>query len=164
MKIIRTWTILLTFLLFGNLLATAQTVVEDGKKVKFDYTLTIDGQIVETTEGKTPLEYTHGAGEIIPGLSVQLEGLKVGDTKEIIIEPKDAYGEIVEDAIKEFPMTSFPDDFDPQRGMVIEVRDPEGNAAPGIIWEIKEGAVIINFNHPLAGKTLQFDVKIVSVE
>ncbi len=135
-----------------------------GKKVKFDYTLKIDNELVETSEGKEPLEYTHGEGQIIPGLASALNGLKVGDEKTVVIEPKDAYGEIIEEAMKELPKSSFPEEFEPQQGMVIELKNEEGESAPGIIWEIKDAGIVVNFNHPLAGKTLEFDIKIVEIK
>ena len=138
--------------------------IENGKKIKFDYTLKVDGQVVETSEGKEPLEYTHGSGDIIPGLETQLVGLKVGDSKNVVVEPKDAYGEIQPDATKDFPLTSFPEDFKPAVGMVVQLEDDKGNVAPAMIKEIKEDKVILDFNHPLAGKTLEFDVKVVAIE
>ena len=139
--------------------------IEKGKKVKFDYTLKIDGKEVETSAGKTPIEYTDGEATIIPGLASELEGLKVGDQKTVVVEPKDGYGEVSEDAIKEFPASAFPKDFKAEVGMVVEFQDPENNQPiPGVIWEIKEDAVKVNFNHPLAGKVLEFDVKIVDIQ
>lgn len=142
----------------------AAVTIEKGKKVKFDYTLKVDGKVVETSNGKEPLAYTQGEGDIIPGLESQLAGLKVGDQKNVVVAPKDAYGEIKPEATKEFPISSFPKDFKPAVGAVVQLQDDKGNVAPAIIQEIKGDKVILNFNHPLAGKTLEFDVKIVSIE
>lgn len=138
--------------------------IEDGKKVKFDYTLTVNEQTIETTSTSQPLEYVHGAGTIIPGLEKELMGMRTGESKRITIAPQDAYGVVLPEAIKEVPKANFPADFQYQVGSVIQLQDPEGNAYPGIVWEIKEDVVVVNFNHPLAGQTLIFEVKIVSVD
>ena len=143
---------------------TQAQMVEDGKKVKFDYTLKVEGEVVETSEGKEPLEYIQGSGQIIPGLAKGLEGLKVGDKKTVIVTPEEAYGEVDEAAIRELPKSSFPEGFEAKEGMVLELKSPEGQIIPGIVWEIKEEGIVLNFNHPLAGKTLEFDVTIVGVE
>jgi peptidylprolyl isomerase len=139
-------------------------VIEDGKKVKFDYTLTIDGEQIETSEGKEPLEFTQGEGLIIQGLADAMQGMKVGETKSVTLTPENAYGVEVPEAYKEFPKSTFPEGFEFQKGMIVELRTPEGQAVPGIIWEDKGEAVVVNFNHPLAGKTLTFDVKVVGIE
>ena len=138
--------------------------VENGKKIKFNYTLKVEGQVVESTEGKEPLEYTHGEGQLIPGLASQLEGMHVGDQKTVVVKPEDAYGQVNPEAIQELPKTSFPADFKPKEGMVVELKGPEGDVLPAVIMEIKDQTIVLNFNHPLAGKTLEFDVKIVSIE
>jgi FKBP-type peptidyl-prolyl cis-trans isomerase SlyD len=144
--------------------AFAQTI-EANKKVKFDYTLKVGEEIVETSEGKQPIEYVHGSGAIIPGLESQLAGMKVGDTKSVTVKPEDAYGLPNPEAVKEFPKTSFPKEMVAQIGMVVELQGAEGQPPlPGVIQEVKDTTVLVNFNHPLAGKTLTFDVKIVSVE
>lgn len=124
----------------------------------------MEGQVIETTKEIGPLEYSHGGDEIIPGLSRQMEGLQVGDKKAIVVNPEDAYGAVNPDAFQEVPKTSFPQDFVPQEGMVIQLQDDKQNALPAVIWEVKNQSVVLNFNHPLAGKTLEFDVEIVSVE
>ena len=145
--------------------AKAQDVkIEKGKLVKFDYTLKVEGKVLETSEGKQPLEYTQGSGQIIPGLETALEGMKVGDKKTVTIAPKDAYGEVRSDAVKEIPKTSFPKDFTATVGMVVEVGDGKDAGAPATITEVKDNTVVINFNHPLAGKTLEFDVKIIDIK
>lgn len=146
-------------------LVDPNATIENGKKVKFDYTLKVEGQEVETSIGKEPLEYTQGEGKIIPGLEKALEGMKVGEQKTVKVSPEDGYGQPNAEAKKDFPKSTFPADFNPEKGTVIEMQDPEGNVMPGQISEIKaDGSVTIDFNHPLAGKTLEFDVKIVGIE
>ena len=151
-------------MVMANVSLAAENAIADGKKVKFEYTLKVDGAVVESSKGQEPLEYEHGQNQIVPGLEKALTGMKVGQEKSVTIAPADAYGEINKEAFREFPKTSFPEDLKPEVGMVIELEGPEGQKVPAVIWEIKDENVVLNFNHPLAGKTLNFDVKIVSVE
>ena len=153
----------LTFVCVGSVWAKAAKI-EDGKKVQFDYTLKVDDEIIDTSEGRKPLEYVHGSGAIIPGLAAELKGMKVGEEKSITIAPEQAYGMMDPRALKEIPRTSFPEDFDLKIGMVLEAQSPEGQTIPGIVWALKDDSIVLNFNHPLAGKTLNFDVKIVAIE
>jgi len=144
--------------------AAKDVIVEKGKKVKLDYTLKIDGEVIETSQKDKPLEYIHGSGALIPGLESQLQGLRIGNEKKIIIDPKNGYGEFIPDAFKEFKLKDLPADFTAKQGLVVSFKDDEENIISGIIWEIKDNAVVVNFNHPLAGKTLEFNVKIVGIE
>ena len=157
------WAVVNLMLLAPNVKGE-DVAVANGKKVKFDYTLTVDGQQVETSVGKTPLEYVQGQGQIIPGLEAQLAGLKVGDKKSVSVAPEAGYGQVIQEAIRELPKTSFPENFTPQIGMVIELTSPDGQAVPGIIQEVRDTGILVNFNHPLAGKILNFDVTIVGIE
>ncbi len=142
----------------------ADKVVADGMKVKFDYTLTVGTEQVETTQGKEPLEYVHGKSMLIPGLEKELAGLKAGDAKTVIVKAEDAYGPVRPEALREIENTKLPADITPKVGMVLEMQDPEGNAYPAIVKELKEKTFILDFNHPLAGKELKFDVKIAAVD
>ena len=138
--------------------------IKDGSKVAFDYTLTVDGEVVDTSKGREPLEYIHGQGQIIPGLAAELEGMKAGEEKSVEIPPKEAYGEINSPACREVPKPSLPEGIEPQVGMYLQLSGPGGQAIPAKITEIKDEAIVIDLNHPLAGKTLHFDVVVVSVE
>jgi FKBP-type peptidyl-prolyl cis-trans isomerase SlyD len=136
-----------------------------GKEVSIDYTLKIDGQVVETTGGKQPLKYVHGKSMIIPGLEKQLENMNVGEQKTITVAPEDAYGAVKPELFKDMPKTVFPEGFEIQKGAVLQVQNPDGmSGAAGLIWEIKDNNIVINYNHPLAGKTLEFEVKVVDVK
>ncbi len=142
----------------------ADAVVADGMKVKFDYTLTVEKEEVETSKGKEPLEYVHGKSMLIPGLEKELAGMKVGDTKVITVKAEDAYGPVRPEAVRELEKEKLPKDVTPEVGMVLEMQDPQGNAYPAMVKEVKDKTFVLDFNHPLAGKELQFDVKIVAVE
>jgi len=139
-------------------------VVENGKTVKINYILRIDDKVIDTSKKKGPLEFVQGEGKIIRGLTDQLEGLKVGDKKIIIVSPSEGYGEMDPTAIRQLPKASLPEDYNLKLGDPMRMKNPNGTLTLGIIWEIREDEFVINFNHPLAGKTLEFDIEVVSVK
>jgi len=137
--------------------------IQKGSQVSFNYTLTVDGEVVDSSQGKEPFQYIHGEGKIIPGLSRQLEGLGVGEEKRIEVSPEEGYGKVIPEAIQEVPKTQLPPDIEPQVGMQLQVGNPEGRTMVAKITEIKTDTIVIDLNHPLAGKTLIFQIKIVSI-
>jgi len=157
----------LMFLMLSMLSVSAYAddpVIGPGKKVTLDYTLSVDNKEVETSVGKTPLSYVVGARKIIPGLEAQLNGLHINEEKVVTVDPKDAYGEIDQKAFKEFPKTALPKGLDPKVGMVLQATAPDGSKFPAVISELKGDNVVLNFNHPLAGKTLTFKIKVLKIE
>ena len=138
--------------------------IEEGKKVKFHYTLTVDDQVVQTSEGQQPLAYTHGSGEIIPGLASELEGMNEGEEKSVLVSAEKAYGKVNPEAFKEVPRSSLPDGLVPEKDMMLQAHSQEGQEILVRVSDVKENSIIVDLNHPLAGKDLQFDVKVVSVE
>ena len=138
--------------------------VAKGRMVKFDYTLKVDGKVFETTKGKKPFEYKHGAGQIIAGLSNSLEGLKVGDTRIVTITPPQAYGEVKKELVKMIPKATFPTDFKISKGMLMKYQEQDGRVVPGIITDIQKDMITVDFNHPLAGKTLEYNIRIVAIK
>jgi len=138
--------------------------IEKGKHVLFDYTLTVDGKKIDSSDNNGPLKYVHGEGDIIPGLERQLEGLDAGVEKKIEVIASEGYGEKDVDAFYEIKKTKLPSNIEPKAGMTLEVKNEDGSFIPVKISEVKEEAVVIDLNHPLAGKTLQFEIKIISVE
>lgn len=142
----------------------AVMTVKEGSKVTFDYVLKVDDQVVDTSEGGKPFTYTQGAGNIIPGLEKQLAGMKVGDEKTATITPEEGYGIVDPNAFQEVPKTQFPPTIPMEAGTTLQLRDNEGRGIPAKIVEVKNDTVIIDFNHPLAGKTLVFDVKITDIK
>ena len=152
-------------LIFGAWQADAADIaIQSGSQVTFDYTLTVDGKVVDSSEGKGPLEYTQGDGKLLPGLAKQMEGLKVGDEKQIELKPEEAYGSRNPQAFQEVPNTNLPIGLRPEVGMILEARDKDGKSFPARITEVKQDSILVDLNHPLAGKTLYFKVKIVSVK
>ncbi|MBI3615361.1 MAG: peptidylprolyl isomerase [Candidatus Omnitrophica bacterium] len=137
--------------------------VGDNSTVQFEYTLTVDGNVVDSSQGRGPMSYVHGRRQIVPGLERQMTGLHVGDSKEVTVDPKDAYGQVNPAAFIEIPKTQLPQGSVPEVGMVLNGRDPNGRPLQAKVSEVKETTVLLDMNHPLAGKTLHFKVKIINI-
>ena len=163
MKRITALTIAALLLSSSQIFAQDAKAVKDGSVVKFNYTLYVDGQVADTSEGKEPLEYTHGSGMIIPGLEAAMVGLKEGEEKHVEVAAAQAYGEANPQAIVEVPKKNVAEGTDIQAGMVLQLQTEAGQTINGIVQEIKDETLVMNFNHPLAGKNLVFDVKVVSI-
>jgi FKBP-type peptidyl-prolyl cis-trans isomerase SlyD len=163
------WTALFALFVFATSAlaqspADAESVVHPGSVVSFDYTLKDEtGKVIDTSEGKAPMNYTHGKGEIIPGLESELTGLKVGNEKHVTIKPENAYGPVDPRAFQEIEKEKLPPEA-LKVGTMLTARGPGGQSMPVRVHEIKEKTVIMDFNHPLAGKTLTFDVKITDIK
>lgn len=147
----------------ASLQAQEISIAKD-RKVKLEYTLIVDGQVVESTEGHQPLEYTHGQGMLIPGLEKGLEGMKAKEKKSVDVQAAEGYGQINSQLVREFERSRLPQDLVPEPGIILEMQDPQGNGFPCTIVEVMDKTVKLDFNHPLAGKDLRFDVTIVAVE
>ncbi len=138
--------------------------IEKGNVVGIDYSLHLgDGQVVDRSDPGDPLTYLHGEGQIVPGLESALEGLAVGDSRQVVVAPADGYGEHDPRGVQEVPRTAFPPDFKPEVGMELTAQGPQGEPVPFSIREVKLESVVIDLNHPLAGKTLHFDVTVREV-
>ncbi len=137
-------------------------VIQNGSTVKLEYTLTDEkGKLLDTNKGKEPLVYTQGEGQIIRGLEKALKGLHAGDEKHVVVPPEEAYGPIK--PVIEVSKERIPAQY--QRvGAQIMARTQNGPPIPLAVKEIKEKTVVLDGNHPLAGKSLTFDVKVISVE
>jgi FKBP-type peptidyl-prolyl cis-trans isomerase SlyD len=137
--------------------------VASEKIVSIDYTLTDEqGNVLDTSNGRDPLSYVHGAGQIIPGLERALEGASPGESLHVTVQPQDAYGEHDPALVQAVPRDQFPDDSVPQIGQRFRVDMPTG---PRIVTvsQVDEESVIIDANHPLAGHELNFDVTVKDV-
>jgi FKBP-type peptidyl-prolyl cis-trans isomerase SlyD len=139
-------------------------VVKDGEVVSLQYTLSgEDGKTIESNKGKEPLKYVQGKHQMIPGLERELAGMKVGQEKHVKVKPEDAYGPVDPRAIQEFPKEKIPPEGQ-KVGAVLTARGPQGQVIPVRVKEVKEKTVVLDMNHPMAGKTLVFDVKILDVQ
>jgi len=137
--------------------------VQDNMDISLEYTLTIDGKVVDSTDGREPLHYIHGTHQIIPGLERALAGMKVGESKSATVSPEDGYGKVDPAAIIEVPKTQLPSDVKPAVGMVLRGMNPNGQSFRAKVNEVKTESVVLDLNHPFAGKTLNFQVKVVGV-
>jgi FKBP-type peptidyl-prolyl cis-trans isomerase SlyD len=139
--------------------------VADNVVVSLDYVLTNgDNHEIDRSEKDTPLEYLHGFNNIIPGLENELNGLKVGDERNVIVQPSNGYGERDPDSLAEYPRESFPPDLKLEVGEPIMMRDKEGgDSFKAYITEVRSDLVVLDFNHPLAGETLHFHVRIAGL-
>jgi peptidylprolyl isomerase len=141
----------------------AQATVKDKKVVSMNYKGTLsDGSVFGQSEKDKPLEFIVGAGKLIPALEKGLLGMKVGDKKKITIKAADAYGEYDKGALQEVPKDRFPKDATFTVGEQFLVQTPNG-PFPVKIAEVKDKTVVVDFNHPLAGKDLTFDIEIVKI-
>lgn len=143
---------------------TQVDAVEHGVVVRLAYRLEIGDELVESTEDDGPIEFLQGYAEILPGLEQALYGLRLGDEKQIVIEPEDGFGQYRDEAYEEVPLEIFPEDVDLGLGMPVELHDEEtGDSVEGFISEIRQETVVVDMNHPLAGETLRFDVEVVGL-
>ena len=135
---------------------------KNGDTVQIDYTGTLeDGKVFDTSEGKEPLEFKLGEGRVILGFEKAVIDMAVGEEKEIKIPPKEAYGERNEESVRDFPRDKFPENV--MKGTVVALTSPEGKKIFARVKNVNDKEVKIDFNHPLAGKTLNFKIKLVKI-
>lgn len=137
--------------------------VENRRYVTIEYSLSLDsGEVVDQSSPGEPLGFLFGSGQIISGLEKGLEGLEPGAAARVTVEPRDGYGEPNPALLREIPRENFPKDLDLQAGMGFEARGPHGPVTFRI-KEVRPQDVLADFNHPLAGERLHFDVKVTEV-
>ncbi|GBE41222.1 FKBP-type 16 kDa peptidyl-prolyl cis-trans isomerase [bacterium BMS3Bbin09] len=137
---------------------------KDGDKVKVHYTLKdANGEVVETSINSEPIDFTIGAGNVIPGFEKAVRGMELNEKKKIEIEPEDAYGPHDEKKIFEYDRSKAPQDFNPQIGQTIQLHRPDGNSFTATVLGETETGFKMDANHPLAGKKLDFDVELVEI-
>ena len=138
--------------------------VKSGDTVKVHYHgKLIDGTTFDSSEGREPLEFEVGAGMMIPGFDSGVLGMTLGEKKTINIPAEEAYGPVQDEMVMEFPIDRFPPDMKPEVGMALNMSNGEGQQFPVVIAEVKEDAVILDANHPLAGQELIFDIELVEI-
>lgn len=139
-----------------------ETIVDD-VVVKLAYKLTVDGEVLDMADDQEAIEFLQGHGNIISGLESQLTGMKVGESKQVIVPAASGYGEVDKDSIDEISLSEFPRDVKPEVGMELELKDEDGNEMFGRVLSIQGDTATMDFNHPLAGKELHFEVKVVDI-
>ncbi len=138
--------------------------ITDGKVVAIHYTLTLaNGEQVDSSVGGEPLLYLHGQGNIVPGLERQLTTRAVGDKLMATVAAKDGYGERQADGQKRVPRSAFPKGAPLKQGMSFGVQNDDGEVVPVWIDSVEKDEVVLDFNHPLAGEVLHFQVEVVSI-
>ena len=141
----------------------SHSVVEKGSKVSVEYTLSENGKVVESNSGKAPLTYEQGSGKMLPAFEEQLSGLKAGAAKEFDLSPEQAYGPVRKDLYQTVDAAQIPEEAR-KPGAMLMAQAQGGQQRPVRVHEVNGDKIVIDLNHPLAGKKLHFAVKVVSVE
>ncbi|SIS69412.1 FKBP-type peptidyl-prolyl cis-trans isomerase 2 [Roseivivax lentus] len=141
------------------------TEVKTGDTVAIHYTGTLnDGSTFDSSDGRDPLEFTVGSGQIIPGLDKALPGMSVGDKKTVEIPADEAYGQRQDEAMQTVPREQIPADIPLEVGTQLQVQTPTGQVMPVMVAEVTEAEVTLDANHPLAGKDLNFAIELVDIK
>ena len=138
--------------------------VKSGDKVKVHYHGKLrSGETFDSSQGREPLEFTVGSGQVIKGFDQGVMGMQVGDKRTVEIPVQDAYGAKQDEMIIEFPRNQFPPDMKPEAGMQLMMNNGSGQSFPVTVTEVREDSVILDANHPLAGQDLIFDIELVEI-
>jgi FKBP-type peptidyl-prolyl cis-trans isomerase 2 len=139
--------------------------VKENNTVKVHYTGKLsDGQVFDSSEGKEPLEFTLGQGRLIPGFEKGLIDMKLNEKKTITIASDEAYGAVREDLIQEVAKSELPQEITPEVGMGLVSKSPDGQEMNLLVAEVREESIVLDGNHPLAGKDLIFDLEVVEIK
>lgn len=138
--------------------------VRNGDKVKVHYTGKLDdGTLFDQSREDAPLEFVVGSRDVIPGFEKAVLGMETGEEKQVTIKPEEAYGLKDESMVRKFGRDFFPGDFKPEIGMTLRLSDQSGREVPGTVKEMTEDSISLDLNHPLAGKTLTFTLRVVEI-
>lgn len=149
------------FLTSGGVAQEEDSMVSAGSTVSLELTLMLeDGTVIESTVDREPLTYIHGQGQILPALEAELAGMAVDDSKSVALEPADAFGPVDPEAFQEVPLDNIPED---ARNVGARL-SAEGFDGPIRVHEVRDETVVLDFNDPLAGQNVTFDVKVVAIE
>lgn len=138
--------------------------IADGTKVTLNFSLALeDGTVVDSNHGEEPVIFTVGDGNLLEGFEKAMYGLRAGDVKELVIAPEQGFGQPNPNNLQEIPVADFPADLTLEVGLMLSFSDAQNSELPGVIRELRGEIVLVDFNHPLAGKTLLFNVQIHAV-
>jgi FKBP-type peptidyl-prolyl cis-trans isomerase SlyD len=147
-----------------NIMGKPNLTVDNDMVITVDYVLTLDnGDVVEDTHAGMPMRFLAGHDEILPALEDALFGLAVGDETAVTLAPDDAYGDYDPEAFEEAPVDAFPANEGIEPGMPIGVQDESGEMYQAFVSEVRPDIIVLDFNHPLAGETLHFQVKVIDL-
>ena len=138
--------------------------IHTGSHVSLQYKLSVDGATIEDSRKSRPLKYIHGKGKLLPGFVKRLEGLRVGDERNFELAPDEAHGARSTSAVREIPKSKFPEGIEPTIGMTLNWKGRSGKSIPCKVSGVHEDSIFLDNNHPMAGKTLVVEVKILTVE
>ena len=139
-------------------------MIKNGQKVSLEYTVFLeDGTQIDTNIGEDPLTFVMGSNQVFPALEQAILELDAGDTKEVLLRAEEAYGPVVQEAFREVDLETVPAPFR-YEGAVLRAQDPAGGVYPIRVHQIKQEKAVLDFNHPLAGRALKFDLKVVEIK
>jgi len=137
---------------------------EKGDKVRVHYKGTLDsGEVFDSSYEREPLEFVIGEGKLIPGFEKTVEGMEVGEKRKVKIPYQEAYGERRNELLLEVPKSDLPEGLEPQVGMQFQLNTPTGGTLIAELVEVKDDTVVLDANHPLAGKDLNFEIELVEI-
>lgn len=140
------------------------TTAKTGDTVRIHYVGTLsDGTKFDSSDGRDPLQFDLGSGQVIPGFDNAVDGMAVGERKSVTIEPAQAYGDKHPQLIQDVPKSALPDAMEPQVGMQLKSEAPDGQVMHLVVTDVKADAITVDGNHPLAGQTLKFDIDLVEI-
>ena len=135
-----------------------------GQTVRIHYTGKLgDGTTFDSSAGREPLEFELGSGQIIPGLDNAIDGMALGETKQVAIDPDQAYGSRDEGMVQSVPLTALPEDIEPSIGMQLQSQSQDGRVMQLVVTAVTEDSITVDANHPLAGQVLHFEVELVEI-
>jgi len=140
------------------------TQAKSGDTVRIHYTGTLeDGTQFDSSDGRDPLEFALGGGQVIPGFDSAVDGMAVGENKSVTIQPDQAYGERHDQLVQEVPKTALPEDMEPTVGMQLESQSPDGQVMNLVVTDVADETITVDANHPLAGQPLTFAIELVEI-
>jgi peptidylprolyl isomerase len=140
------------------------TQAKSGDTVRIRYTGTLDdGTQFDSSDGRDPLEFALGGGQVIPGFDSAVDGMTVGDSKSVTIQPDEAYGQRHDQLVQQVPKSALPDDMEPSVGMQLQSQSPDGQVMNLVVTEVGDDAITVDANHPLAGQALTFAIELVEI-
>ena len=141
----------------------SKDTVQNGLVVSMDYKLTVDGEVLDTSDDAGPLQFLAGYDNIVPGLEREMIGMKIGERKDVVVKAEDGYGEFDEDAFIEMPRIEFPEDIKLEEGMELYLTDEDDQPQAAYVTDFDDQTVQLDLNHPLAGAELHFTVTVVAL-
>ena len=140
------------------------TQAKSGDTVRIHYTGTLDdGTEFDSSAGRDPLEFALGGGQVIPGFDSAVDGMAVGESKSVTIQPDQAYGQRHEQLVQQVPRSALPEDMKPEVGMHLQSQSPEGQVMNLVVTEVQDDTITVDANHPLAGQALTFALELVEI-